>query len=206
MTGEDGVTITFELRLKPEAVDFFKGAAGGMLEGARNFAGFRTIRIVQHQDDPTRMLFVEQWDSEHAYQSYIAWRVSRGEMDGLAAFAVGTETNVWPHLVTEAGDQSGGGDPGVTITFELKLKPEFAQAFLGASNMDVASTFAGFRGIRLVQHKEDPTRVLFVERWDSAAAYQAYVDYRTGRGEMEGLKQILERAETDVWPNLVVEA
>jgi heme-degrading monooxygenase HmoA len=102
MSDTDGVTITFELRLKPEAVDFFKGAAAGMLEGAKGFPGFRNIRIVQHKDDATRMLFVERWDSEQAYQDYIAWRVSRGEMDGLKEFAVGTETNVWPNLVTQA--------------------------------------------------------------------------------------------------------
>ena len=102
MSDTGGVTITFELRLKPEAVDFFKGAAAGMLEGAKSFAGFRTIRIVQHKDDPTRILFVERWESEEAYASYIAWRASRGELEGLKAFAVSAETDVWPNLVTEA--------------------------------------------------------------------------------------------------------
>lgn len=97
-------------------------------------------------------------------------------------------------------------DDGVTITFELRLKPEFAEAFIKSANMQMAASFPGFRSIRLVQHKDDPARILFIERWDSEAAYQAYVDHRAQRGEMEGLKQIAISTETNVWPNLIVEA
>lgn len=95
---------------------------------------------------------------------------------------------------------------GVTITFELRLKPEFADAFIKGADMKTAGSFPGFRSMRLVRHKDDPTRLLFVERWDSEAAYKAYVDYRVQRGEMEGLKQIALSAETNVWPTLIAEA
>jgi heme-degrading monooxygenase HmoA len=205
---DSGVTITFELRLKPEAVEFFKGAAAGMLEGAKDRPGFRNVRVVQHKDDPTRMLFVERWESVPAYRDYIAWRASRGEMEGLKAFATGTDANAWPTLVNEAGSQDprAGQDPGVTVTFELRLKPEFLEAFLKGSTMRQASEFPGFRGIRLVRHEDDPARALFVERWDSEQAYRAYLDQRTERGEMEGMKKITDSAEITVWPHLVAEA
>jgi heme-degrading monooxygenase HmoA len=205
---DSGVTVTFELRLKPEAVDFFKGAAAGMLAGARDFPGFRTIRIVQHKDDPSRMLFVERWESAQAYKDYIAWRTSRGEMDGLKSFATGTDTTLWPALVTEAGSQErrAGQDPGVTITFEVRLKPEFVDAFLQGTTMRQASEFPGFRGVRLVRRQDDPGRALFVERWDSEQAYRAYLDQRTERGEIEGMKKITDSAEITVWPHLVAEA
>jgi heme-degrading monooxygenase HmoA len=208
MSDRDGVTITFELRLKPEAVEVFKGAAAGMLEGAKGFPGFRSIRIVQHKDDPTRILFVERWESEAAYKAYIDWRTGRGEMDGLKAFADGTETNVWPTLAAEAGSQArpAGQDPGVTITFDLRLKPAFVEAFLNGASMQQASQFPGFRGVRLVRHRDDPARALFVERWDSEPAYRAYLDMRAERGEMEGMKTIADRAEITVWPHLLAEA
>src|SRR5439155_6634914 len=97
-----GVTITFEMKLKPEAVEGFGQAAPVMLEGAAAFEGCQTIRIVQHKDDPTRILFVERWDSEEAYAKYIAWRTERGDMESLAQMVVSTDGNVWPTLLAEA--------------------------------------------------------------------------------------------------------
>lgn len=102
MADTDGVTITFEMRLKPEAVTGFLQGAPMMLQGTADFPGFRSLRIVQHKDDPTRVLFVERWDSEEAYRKYIAWRVERGEMAGIAQAVTSMETNVWPNLVIEA--------------------------------------------------------------------------------------------------------
>lgn len=103
MSDAAGVTITFELRLKPEAADGFKtAAAAGVLQGTTSFPGFRSIRIVQHRDDPGRFLFVEQWDSEQAHRDYMAWRASTGAVEGLKDVALGMETNVWPDLVVEA--------------------------------------------------------------------------------------------------------
>jgi len=102
MASSDGVTITFHMTLKPEAVDGFLQAAKGMLEGTSTFPGFRSIRIVQHKDDPTKILFVERWDSEDAYRKYIAWRTEQGAMAAMAQAVVSMETNVWPNLVVEA--------------------------------------------------------------------------------------------------------
>jgi quinol monooxygenase YgiN len=98
----DGVTITFEFRLKPEAVEGFLQNAGPMFEGTKGYPGFRSIRVVQHKDDPARILFVEHWDSEEAYRSYIAWRTERGDMAALGQAVISADSNVWPNLVVKA--------------------------------------------------------------------------------------------------------
>ena len=83
MSDTEGVSITFELKLRPEAVDGFAAAAPEMIKGTAAFPGFRQIRIVQHKDEPGRFLFIERWDSEQAYRDYLAWRASEGAMDSL---------------------------------------------------------------------------------------------------------------------------
>jgi quinol monooxygenase YgiN len=102
MASSDGVTITFHMTLKPEAVEMFVQAAPTLLEGTTTFPGFRSIRIVQHKDDPTKVLFVERWESEEAYRKYIAWRTEQGAMDGMAQMVTAMETHVWPNVLVEA--------------------------------------------------------------------------------------------------------
>jgi quinol monooxygenase YgiN len=97
----DGVTITFELRLKPEAVSGFLQGIPHLIKETSEFEGFKTIRVVQHRDDPTRVLFVELWANEKAYQNYIAWRTERGDMDNVARLANSVEVNVWPNLIVQ---------------------------------------------------------------------------------------------------------
>jgi quinol monooxygenase YgiN len=97
----DGVTITFELRLKPEAVDGFVQIAPQILQSPSEFDGFRGLRIVQHKDDPTRILFVEKWDSEEAYKAYLAVRMPEGNMGQLGQIVTSTETNIWSNVLGE---------------------------------------------------------------------------------------------------------
>jgi quinol monooxygenase YgiN len=98
----DGVTITFELRLKPDAVAGFLGAVPQLIRESSEFPGFRSMRVVQHKDDPARLLFVELWDSEEAYHNYISWRTERGDMENVARLATSTDVNLWPNLIVKA--------------------------------------------------------------------------------------------------------
>ncbi len=79
------VTITLELAMKPEAVEPFRTQISGMLEETRKFAGFVDIRILGHADDPTRIIFIEEWASRAAYEAYIKYRTETGAMDMMAA-------------------------------------------------------------------------------------------------------------------------
>jgi quinol monooxygenase YgiN len=101
MAADQGVTITFEFQLRPEAVSGFLQGAPMLLQGTAQAAGFRNIRVVQNKDDPARIMFIERWDSEEAYRRYIAWRTERGEMDAFAQAVLSTETKVWPNLIVE---------------------------------------------------------------------------------------------------------
>ncbi|CAN7380532.1 antibiotic biosynthesis monooxygenase [Phenylobacterium sp. LjRoot219] len=102
MADTDGVTITFERRLKPEAVETFLNMRDELVAGVSQMPGFRSIRIVQHKDEPNRFLFVEHWDSEDDHRNYIAWRMQRGELGGFQDATLSAELNVWPTLVVKA--------------------------------------------------------------------------------------------------------
>lgn len=203
----DGVSITFDFRLKPEAAEAFLAAQQALLRGTAQFPGFRSIRAVRHKDDLNRALLIERWDSEDAYSRYVAWRTETGVTAAVRAVIETAEANVWPTLIVEAQSPEPIAETeGVSITFALTLKPEMVGPFTSNGEIGAARTFPGFRSIRLVQHKDDPTRVLFIERWDSEAAYKAYVDWQVGQGGMEQIRQITTRMQTDVWPWLVAYA
>jgi len=95
----DGVIVTFEISVIPEAAEGFSRMGSEIIKGTRTFAGFRELQIVRHKDDPCRFLFIEHWDSEQAYHDYIAWRAERGELEALKQMATNIETSIWPHLI-----------------------------------------------------------------------------------------------------------
>ena len=101
MASPDGVIVTFEMQLRPEILEPYLKNADKMLVDTAKFPGYRKIRIVQNKDDPTRLLFIEHWDSEEDYRKYIAWRKERGDLDRLSQTTVSTETRIWPNLVIE---------------------------------------------------------------------------------------------------------
>jgi quinol monooxygenase YgiN len=94
------VTITLVLNLKPEAVAPFCSSLPEMLKDTKKFAGFRSIRIMQHKSDPNQVIFIEEWNSEEDYMKYIAWRTETGAMDGMAAaITAPPKMEVWPTLI-----------------------------------------------------------------------------------------------------------
>jgi quinol monooxygenase YgiN len=94
----------------------------------------------------------------------------------------------------------------VTVTFEVCLPAEAADGFsnMGAAMLEGTRTFPGFREVRIVQHKDDPGRFLFIEQWDSEQAYHDYIAWRTERGELQALRQMATRVETNIWPRTIV--
>lgn len=98
-------------------------------------------------------------------------------------------------------------DHGVCITVDLSLKPEQADAVCEQLVAMVQDTrnFPGFRNVEIVRKVNDPATLLFIEHWDSAAAYDKYVAWRTERGEMDAmLDQMTGPPEINVWPVQVV--
>jgi len=74
---------------------------------------------------------------------------------------------------------------GVTVTLTIQLTPEAAEHFAaGLPGLFVDTRkFPGCRGIEAFSSQSDPGRFIFIERWDSAADYHAYLAWRDTRGE-----------------------
>lgn len=96
-----GVSITFEMQVKPDLLSAFLEGLPGLVRESSQFPGFRSMRVVQHKDDPTRLLLIECWESQDAYDRYIAWRTERGDMERLADVVLSTKVEVWPTLITQ---------------------------------------------------------------------------------------------------------
>ena len=78
----DGIVVTLIFAFKPGTAEQFTAIMPEMFKDTRARKGFRAIRAVRNQQNPDRIIFIEDWDSLQDYQDYIAWRNSRGE--GLA--------------------------------------------------------------------------------------------------------------------------
>lgn len=93
----------------------------------------------------------------------------------------------------------------VTVTFEIVLPLQVAEGFshMGADALEATKAFPGCREVRIIRHKDDPCRFLFVERWDSEAAYREYIAWRTERGEFQTLLAMASKVETNIWPVVV---
>ncbi len=96
------VFVTFDIELKPEAADPFCDGFQAMLEDTVKFKGFRTIRVVRHAENKNRVFLFEEWDSVADYETYIAFRTERGDMDMLSQIATSVKLDYWPTLVATA--------------------------------------------------------------------------------------------------------
>lgn len=97
---------------------------------------------------------------------------------------------------------------GVTVTVDYLFKPGLADEFCKVLPRVLPDTArsAGFRDFRAVRHGSEPDRVLLLQTWDDETSYREYIEWRTQRGDVGLVEQMVVHARTDVWPNLVVSA
>ena len=96
----------------------------------------------------------------------------------------------------------------VDITFRFKLKPDLADAYCASLPQILEDTARrpGFEAIKVVRNKEEPTRVLMIERWESEQAYHDYIAWRTERGDIAAFTAVLDGEPTlEVWPAVVAD-
>lgn len=94
----------------------------------------------------------------------------------------------------------------VTVTLELTLKPEAVNTFCAQISEALEDTrkFAGFVDICIRRHADDPARIIFVEEWETRAAYEAYIAFRTETGMMDSMAEILTLPpRLDIWDQRV---
>lgn len=82
---QDTVIVTLELALKPELVEDFCVQIPEALKETRAFPGFVDISIRRNADDPSHVIFIEEWASRADHEAYVAFRTQSGVMDQMAA-------------------------------------------------------------------------------------------------------------------------
>jgi len=90
----------------------------------------------------------------------------------------------------------------IIVTLELSLKPEVVEGFCQQipATLEGTRTFPGFVSIAIRRNADDPNRVIFIEEWDTRAAYDAYVAFRTKQGMMDQMAAMLTAPpETRFW-------
>ena len=94
---EGGVTVTVAFAIKPELAEGFVDALRGMFPETRLHAGFRNIRLLRSEADPSQFLLIEEWDEAQNFRDYAQFRTDAGDTAGLLAMTVSPpQMGVWP--------------------------------------------------------------------------------------------------------------
>jgi len=94
---------------------------------------------------------------------------------------------------------------GITIIMTMDVKPEVIDGLVSGLPAMIKDTAQrpGFRNIRVVRNGN---KINLIEEWDSEADYDAYIAWRTERGDMAGMGEMVNGVERSVWPTLIVKA
>ncbi len=77
------VTVTLELRLKPDAVQAGREVMGRALKDTRAFAGNLQTDVLVDEDDEAHWLIYELWQSVEHDETYRAFRAGEGKLTEL---------------------------------------------------------------------------------------------------------------------------
>jgi quinol monooxygenase YgiN len=77
------VTVTLELRLKPDAVQAAREVMGRALKDTRAFAGNLGTDVLVDEDDEAHWLIYELWQSVEHDEAYRAFRAGEGKLTEL---------------------------------------------------------------------------------------------------------------------------
>ena len=72
------VKVVLEFQTAADQVDAVKKLFWEALPDTRAYEGFESITMHQDQDDPTKFLLWEQWETRPHYEAYLAWRTETG--------------------------------------------------------------------------------------------------------------------------------
>src|SRR3546814_11845457 len=84
---------------------------------------------------------------------------------------------------------------GIAVTVLFSVKPEFSETFCGNLAMFVEDTASvpGFRDIEIVRSNDAPHQVMIFEHSDDLASFEKYVTWRTDRGDMGPMIEMLNQ-------------
>lgn len=82
----------------------------------------------------------------------------------------------------------------VTVILELKAVSGGIERLLTYLEEVLPETrrYSGYGGLRVLRDTNDPTLIVCIEKWESATAYQKYLEWRMQTGVMARLASMLE--------------
>jgi quinol monooxygenase YgiN len=83
---DDKLVLLAEMTIKPELRDAFLDYTVENLALSRTAAGNIAFDILLDRARPYQVLFYEIWETAEAQQTYMAWRVERGDLTILMSF------------------------------------------------------------------------------------------------------------------------
>lgn len=95
--------VTSELSIQTEKVEEFLALVQDGLEVSRNFSGNESFDILVDQENPGKILFIEQWESEQHFQEYYQWRAAQGDFEILGEYFSAPPTMHLYHGLDESG-------------------------------------------------------------------------------------------------------
>jgi quinol monooxygenase YgiN len=86
----------------------------------------------------------------------------------------------------------------VVVLLDFRVKPEVLEESLQFFKKILVDTraYAGCEGVDVYNNADDPTNIIFYERWQSKELYQKYLAWRTESGFMETFGAKLAGAPT----------
>ena len=90
---EGFVTVVVEIRAKKDTDNSLVSIFKKVLPLTRESDGIISIELVQNQDDPDALIFIERWETRDHYEKYLAERTEAGALETLAELIEG-ELNI----------------------------------------------------------------------------------------------------------------
>ena len=90
---EGFVTVVVEIRAKKDTGNSLVSIFKKVLPLTRESDGIISIELVQNQDDPDVLVFIERWETRDHYEKYLAERTEAGALETLAELIEG-ELNI----------------------------------------------------------------------------------------------------------------
>lgn len=96
MRMSEGVTVTVAWAIKPGFADTFVETYRGMFAETRLREGFRNVRLLRSNADPSHFLLIEEWDGVQNFHDHAQFRTRSGDMKKLLAMTVSPpQLGIW---------------------------------------------------------------------------------------------------------------
>lgn len=90
------ITVTLLMHAAKDNEGRFLGSVPSIVRETSAAPGARSVRAFRQGANTGAILFIEEWESEQAFDTYIAWRTERGDMEQLKrVLSKPPEISIW---------------------------------------------------------------------------------------------------------------